>query len=43
VALRLSGLYLEMGRLADARAILESTAARVPEDPDIVKALRALP
>src|SRR2546425_3854463 len=43
VALRLSGLYLEMGRLADARAILESTAARVPDDPDIVKALRALP
>jgi len=43
IALRLSGLYLEMGRLADARAILESTAARVPDDPDIVKALRALP
>src|SRR5438876_1017394 len=38
IALRLSGLYLEMGRLADARAILESTAARVPDDPDIVKA-----
>jgi len=43
VALRLSGLYVEMGRLADARAILESTAAWVPDDPDIVKALRALP
>lgn len=43
VALRLSGLYLEMRRVTDAREVLETTAGRVPNDPDIVKALRALP
>jgi O-antigen ligase len=43
VALRLSKLYLGMRRVTDARAVLETTAARVPNDPDILKALRALP
>ncbi len=41
--LQLSELYIKMGRPADARALLEATAGRVPNDPVIVKALNALP
>ncbi len=41
--LQLSELYIKMDRPADARALLETTARRVPNDPLIVKALNALP
>ncbi len=40
---QLSDLYIKLDRPADARALLETTARRVPTDPLIVKALNALP
>lgn len=41
-ALQLSDLYIKLDRHADARALLEATARRVPDHPDLVKALNAL-
>lgn len=41
-AVQLSALYIQMNRYADARALLEAMARRVPNDPAVVKALNTL-
>jgi O-antigen ligase/Tfp pilus assembly protein PilF len=40
--LRLSDLYVKMHRPDDARALLDATVRRVPNNPDLMKALNAL-
>ncbi len=42
VAMRLSAIYVQMGRPDEARAVLEATAARVPDNAAIQTALKAL-
>ncbi len=41
-AVQLSALYVRLNRYADARALLEATARRVPNHPAVVQALNAL-
>ncbi len=41
-AIRLAGLYVQSGRSAEARRVLEATAARVPDNADLRAALEKL-